>query len=925
VNSRLLMYAPEPDDPTGAFAPIALVLDALLFPVSYSDRALRYRYVNEALAKRYRLSRQEIIGRTVAEIEGEHSVATLKKTYERVLNGYLVNDQCELDGAASGSNWWHIERYPNRNRAGEVVGFFTFSRDISASKALEREVQEREQQIRQLVESINLPMARWNREGRLVFCNSPYEKWVRRPRSELLGLSLAELFGASAWTTARSSFERAFAGQPTSYERQVKQPDGSLRWHRVQVFPDLLGSRDAATIFTIAFDIDDDIRLRQQLAANEARIRSVVDAIELPIARVDKDLKITYCNKPYALFVGKTPETVVGATVRDLFGENVERSVVAYYKRAFDGESVSFDRLTSHDATARWIRIRLLPDRDAAGNVRAVYATAYDIDADVRSTEKLEETRRRLDVFTDNIPFPLTYLDRDGYYRFANRAFLERHNLLSADVVGRHPIEARGAKIWDEYKPYVQRALSGETVTYEREVTLADGEARWTRTVYAPDRDPDGNVQGVYTSSFDVHEIKRAQLELTYVNAQLSAHLDRSPVAVIEYDAQGHVVQWSRRAREILGSSASEMIGKRIPVDRVHPDDREEVAALTKKITSAQVDTVVNMHRYRHADGHYVWIEWYTSVAKTETGTLKSVLSIGIDTTARVEAERRLQRFGDRIPNPVTYLGKDCRYQFMNLAFQQWTGITPEMMLGKTPVEARGQLLGSFFQSFINRALAGEEVHIERLTTLASGEEKWVRTHFSPDRDESGQVVGCYNVSFDIHQTKLAEQALVHAANHDALTNALSRNAFFKELDRRLANAEGTMTTLLFVDLDGFKNINDTLGHAEGDNVLIQALQQIRAQLKEADIVGRLGGDEFVVLTQIPSATIAKEIGERIIGAIKKIQIAQNPELSVSASVGIAMTMGNTPGMTGDKLVREADQAMYTAKRTGQGQVRFAS
>jgi diguanylate cyclase (GGDEF)-like protein/PAS domain S-box-containing protein len=653
-------------------------------------------------------------------------------------------------------------------------------------------------------------------------------------------------------------------------------------------------------------------------------MRSVVDGIELPIARMDRDLKITYCNKPYAAFAERDVQSIVGAKIADVFGEDVQRAVEPHFKRAFLGESVSFDRLTHHGKSEQWIRVRLLPDRDASGNVRAVYATAYDIDADVKAGEKLEASRRRLDVFTDNIPFPLTYLDRDGKYRFANRAFLQRHNLQAKDVIGRHPAQARGEHIWDEHKPYFYKALAGEANSYEREITLASGQTRWTRTVYSPERDAAGQVVGVYATSFDVDEIKRAQVQLARVNAQLGAHLDRSPVAVVEYDADGFVVQWSRRAQEVLGSSAAEMIGTRITAERVHPDDRAEVAQLALKISAAQVDALINTHRYRHKNGQYRWIEWYTSVEKTSAGALKSVLSIGVDNTARIEAERRLQRFGDRIPNPVTYLGTDSRYQFMNLAFQQWTGVTPAQMLGKTPIEARGSHLGSFFQSFIDRALAGEDVHVERLAKLGTGEERWIKTHFSPDRNEAGEIIGCYNVSFDIHQTKIAEQALVRAANHDALTNALSRNAFFNELDRRLKSDEGTMTTILFVDLDGFKSINDTLGHAEGDNVLIRAVEQIRAQLKDADIVGRLGGDEFVVLTRIPSSTIAQKIGERIIQAIQKIRIDSSPQLSVSASVGIAMTMGSQ-SVTGDLLVREADQAMYAAKRSGPGKVRFAS
>jgi diguanylate cyclase (GGDEF)-like protein/PAS domain S-box-containing protein len=923
MNAEFLLTLPTPSQ-LGDFGLIATLLDALNTPASYSDRDYRYRYANPALTKLCHASAAEMMGKTIAELHNQSVFETFKPALDRVIRGEQVSHEVAIEERTRGLTWWQIEHYPNRDANGQVVGYFTLSRDVTQNKRLEREVAQRESQLRQLVDSIKLPIACWSQDQRLVYCNAPYERWADRSQDQLLGLSLSELFGATAWTLARTSFVRAFAGETSSYERQVKQRDGSLRWHRIQVFPDAAADKLVNRIFTIAFDIEDDIRMRQQLAASEARLRSVVETIKHPILRMGSDRKITYANKSFATYTGRSVDEAVGHTLAELFGEAAAALVETHYARGFAGETVQFEQFAPLADSRRWLRIQIVPDRDAAGTVRGVFATAYDVDAEVRANKRLEEARTRLDRFTDSIPFPLTYLARDATYKFANRAFLERHKLQAQQVIGKHPSEARGQAIWEEYRPYFVGAIAGEETVYEREVSLASGEVRWTRTVYSPDRDESGTVVGVYTASSDIHEIKIAQLEIARVNSRLKALLHQSPVAVIEYDSNWKIAQWSKRAEEMLGSSQAQMIGKHAESGRVHPDDRLEVAEITRKIRAAEVDTVINTNRYKHADGHYVWIQWYTSIAKDAHGRLQSVLSLGVDMTARVDAERRLQRFADRIPNPVTYLGLDSRYQFVNRALEQWTGVSAKDMLGKTPVETRGPALGGYFQSYIDRALNGEELHMERLATLVDGQSRWVRNHFAPDRDENGRIVGCYNVTFDIQEIKLAEQALTRAANCDSLTQTLTRYAFFRELDARLQAADATLLTLMFIDLDGFKKVNDTHGHAAGDALLVDVVSRMRTVLDADDEFARFGGDEFVVLTHCVSRDAAQRLAKKLLAAAEGARLLRAPETAVSASIGVTLRISQHPDPAdGETLVREADQAMYIAKRAGGGQIRF--
>lgn len=925
METSVLMYAPRPND-AESFAPLAQFLEAFLLPVAYCDATHRYRYVNAAFASRFRLPASYFVGQQSDSDRCPTVLAIGEPNSRELLRGRFVRVE-RADESRAETHWWVIEYYPNRQKDGQVIGYFVVAREVTAQKELERAVGERGEQVRKLVEWIALPMARWNRQAQLVYCNSPYERWVGRPRSEVLGKTLAEIFGASAWAISKSSFERAFQGESTSYERQVHRLGAAPRWHRVLVFPDQTGTESEANVYTIAFDIDDDIRLRQQLAANEARFRSVLESIDVPIARFDPDFTVVYGNRPYAEFINREVDEIVGKPIASLIGDAAFAFVRPYYERAFSGESVVFDREVTHLDPPRWVRIRLAPDRDASGVARAVVGSVYDIDVDVRTRASLEAARKRLDEFADSVPLPLTYIDRDEIYRFANRMFLARHRLTADQVIGKHPKEARGEAVWSHVQPYVKTALNGEPAVFERPVTLANGEVRWTRTVYSPDRGNDGNVRGVYTTSFDIHELKVAQSEIARVDAELSAHLSRGPVAVVGYDRSGRVVEWSRRAEALMGFTREQMIGQRITLERVHPNDRAEVQQVVARILSGQEEIVTNTHRYLHRDGHYIWIEWYTSVIRDAQNGIKSIMSLGVDRTERLESRMRLQRLANRIPNPITYLNTEMRYEFMNEAFREWTGMHPEQVIGKTPKEARGVTLGGLFESYIKRALSGEEVSMERKVAFADGRTRWVRNVFAPDYDDEGKVVGCYNVSFDVHDSKLKEEALRRDVESDVLTGALSRRAFFAKLEQHLAACDGAAITLLFIDLDGFKAINDAHGHATGDQLLAEVAAAMR-QAIDADAtsasIGRLGGDEFVVMTRVASRAAVTKMTRDVIAAIESVPPGLGLGQKLSASIGVSQTISRSGSPSSDQLIRQADQAMYSAKRDGGGRAVFA-
>lgn len=244
-------------------------------------------------------------------------------------------------------------------------------------------------------------------------------------------------------------------------------------------------------------------------------IERLVDAIELPIGRWAPECTLTFCNAPYVAWAGRPRDQLLGRTLPELYGEAAWNAAREGFAAAFAGRTVSYERLLTHRAgPPRWARVQVFPDFDAGGRVAAVYTIAFDIHDLIVAQDELRAAQRRLDRFTENIPYPLTYVDRDFTLRFVNRAYTLAVGMSAEQLIGRHIGEVRGAKRWAEHRPYFERALAGETCEYTRLAELAHLGKRWVRTTYSPDFDAAGNVVGIYTSTIDVHELTLAQQAL---------------------------------------------------------------------------------------------------------------------------------------------------------------------------------------------------------------------------------------------------------------------------------------------------------------------------------------------------------------------------------------------------------------------------
>lgn len=303
----------------------------------------------------------------------------------------------------------------------------------------------------------------------------------------------------------------------------------------------------------------------------------------------------------------------------------------------------------------------------------------------------------------------------------------------------------------------------------------------------------------------------------------------------------------------------------------------------------------------------------------------KAVRALELDQAQRAKAEQALraseQRLGtitDNMPTAILYVDRERRFQFANKTFLRYRGYTREALLGKTVAEVLGEGGGGYgeMEAYIARALAGERLVFETERTR-DGVTRYLEQTYIPDA-ANGTVQGFYVMVQDITDRKKAQLHFEHHATHDALTGLPNRRAFMERLGQALARAERNLRPLavMFLDLNKFKAINDTLGHATGDAVLIRFGQTLSHCVRKTDTVARLAGDEFIILAEevFGGEDDAVIVAEKIIAAQEAQEAVSAALGKVATSIGIAVLR---PGDTAEELVARADRAMYEAKKGG--------
>jgi len=272
----------------------------------------------------------------------------------------------------------------------------------------------------------------------------------------------------------------------------------------------------------------------------------------------------------------------------------------------------------------------------------------------------------------------------------------------------------------------------------------------------------------------------------------------------------------------------------------------------------------------------------------------------------------------DSLPAMVGYWDGELRNRLANAAYRKFFGVTPDEIYGRHISELLGPEIFASNRGHIERVLAGEEQRFERAIPGPDGQLRHTQAIYVPDV-RRGVTRGFFVLVNDITPQKRHQEALERMASHDGLTGLLNHRGLYDAIDRECSRHErfGQASTLLILDLDHFKELNDEFGHTAGDSALVEVSRLLRRRLRECDHLARQGGDEFAVVLVGAGLDEAELVGHDVCGLIASASLGR-PDRPVSASIGLA---GIQPGDDASTLVSRADASMYRAKREGGNRV----
>lgn len=290
--------------------------------------------------------------------------------------------------------------------------------------------------------------------------------------------------------------------------------------------------------------------------------------------------------------------------------------------------------------------------------------------------------------------------------------------------------------------------------------------------------------------------------------------------------------------------------------------------------------------------------------------------------SALADSGRLVRAVTDNLPIMVSYIDVQERLRFLNATSHDWLGVDPQGALGRPFRDVIGEQEYALRQPYLARALGGERVEFE-VQSDALGVQRHLRVIYVPDLRDDGSVAGIYGMSTDVSALKHVEQQLSRLARFDALTGLANRRQFNEKLAEALdgARRSGDSLALMFLDVDHFKSINDTLGHAAGDAVLKEFARRLQDTVRSTDCVARLAGDEFVIILEgLRGDAEPQFVARKIIAQVSHVFDVDGRPLNVSTSMGIAFHRHGV--ISASELLARADAALYEAKAAGRNTYR---
>ena len=794
--------------------------------------------------------------------------------------------------------------------------------------------------IRVLTEISPVGIFRTDENGNCVYVNERY--------CEITGLSLQQALG-QGWTRAlhpddgkrvvEAWGEAVRDNHPFSIECRYRQADGSMVWVLAQATRELNESGKLKGYIGSITDITERRRAEEALSTSEERYRSVVTALSEGIVIQQSDQRIVASNPSAERILGLSHDQLMGLTSMDPRWRSIHRDGSPFPGETHPpvvtlatGQAQSNVIMGVHrpDNSLVWISINTQPLLHPGESLPyAVVVSFVDITARQMAEDTLRQNEEflRLSQRAGHVG-SYSWEIASGNVRWSDELFRiygvdpERFELNIESVLGLIHAKDR-ERIRRQLEEMVE---TGHSMDFEFSIIRPDGDERLLWGHGEVVRDKDGKVTRSFGMVQDVTERWRTEQALLLSEKNFRSLLEDANIGILVH-YQGEHEYANTKLLKMLGYSLDEFRTTTMR-DIVDPAELPKVEARYRARMEGLDAPNVYDTILKTKDGHTVAVELTSTKTIWEGKPAGLVLLQDItDRRNAVDQMRKLSIALEQTADAVIITDPRGIIEYVNLAFEQITGYSRDEALGKTPrIVKSDRQNGEFYENLWKTINAGNVFNEVFINRRKDGSLYYEEKTITPLKDPDGRISHFVSTGKDVTERIQIQERLQYMAQHDALTDLPNRVLLFDRLKLALVRARRhqRLLAVLFIDLDRFKNINDSLGHEAGDLLLQQLSDRLRRSIRGDDTVARFGGDEFVILLDdVAQEGDVHDVAQKVLEELVPPFKVGTQQLFITASIGVSLYPND--GEDSSTLLKYADIAMYRAKELGKNTYQFYS
>jgi diguanylate cyclase (GGDEF)-like protein/PAS domain S-box-containing protein len=664
-------------------------------------------------------------------------------------------------------------------------------------------------------------------------------------------------------------------------------------------------------------DVTEQREALEHALRSEAEHRLIVDNSTDLIAHCGPDGRYIHISSAYTKIMGWTPQEMVGQLVTDFLHPDDRAHAHAALLRVFNGlGSTDVVEVRKRDTTGRYVSLGTKACNvvdPVTGQSLGAVLVSRDITLEKEMLHRIERMAEQNVALIENSPDIMLLLDQRGMILHANDAVYSVLGYRSQELLGRPALAHIGS------------GDNAETAHNLMKLGLREGYLSWTvacqckngqivQLAWSMRRPPGSDV--IYATARDVTESHRTRLALQQTHEHVRTLLESIDDGFFSVNKNWEITYSNTLAAAFVGVDRDASVGKIIW--DVAPDIAESSLAPVYRRAMAQRESTSFELLYEPTG---VWLRGRVYARDDGLSVFFHDISERVESDKVIrESERRLSEMLSITPAGYVLTDAGGIVREVNPALCQLSGYS------------RGELIGSDIVSILidgerspalNVRQHEQQVHaLETVIRHKHGQQVYALVNQTIEWGADGQPRSMTAFITDITERKHAEARLEQLATRDALTGLPNRAWINQRVQAMLKETrDNSHTTVLFIDLNRFKQVNDSMGHATGDRLLQQVGRRLQSCMRPGDVVARLGGDEFVVAANCSSCDAAAAIAERLLASLRTPFLVDGLEMGIGASIGISLSDAGTA--TQELLFQNADTAMYKAKACGDGAYQF--